>query len=198
MYGLLGKGTMAAHAHTHTDTPHTHTDTNKTLNRGWNLYGQLGQGTTADAYAPMPVRYFLEVGAKARRVCCGEGFSVVVCSEGEGGGGGELYSFGHNHQGQLGLGYAWATSTSHTPQHVRLPPSPPTPPPAEEAASDYSQEATAARVYALDVACGGNHTLVVRTSGSSPPEVFAWGANGEGQAKFLKSILHIDCIDCIK
>jgi len=71
MYGLLGKGTMAAHAHTHTDTPHTHTDTNKTLNRGWNLYGQLGQGTTADAYAPMPVRYFLEVGAKARRVCCG-------------------------------------------------------------------------------------------------------------------------------
>jgi len=63
---------------------------------------------------------------------------------------------------------------------------------------DYSQETTVARVYALDVACGGNHTLVVRTSDSSPAEVFAWGANGEGQAKFLKSILHIDCIDCIK
>ncbi len=40
--------------------------------RGWNLYGQLGHGHSADAYSPSPVLHFLNAGAMARKVCCGE------------------------------------------------------------------------------------------------------------------------------
>lgn len=97
-------------------------------------------------------------------MCCGEGFSIVVCSEG-------LYSFGCNHKGQLGVGYAWATSSSNLPQRVCLD--------AEELASGYSQKASSAA--RLQVACGGNHTIVLRDNGSWPSELFSWGANGDGQ-----------------
>lgn len=132
--------------------------------RGWNIYGQLGHGNSADVYAPTRLEYFKKAGAVAGKVCCGEGFSVVVCSEG-------LYSFGCNHKGQLGVGYAWATSSSNTPQRVCLD--------AEGLASSYSQKASSAA--RLDVACGGNHTIVLRATGTVPSEIFAWGLNSDGQ-----------------
>ena len=106
----------------------------------------------------------IRAGASARKVCCGEGFSIVVCSEG-------LYSFGCNHQGQLGLGYAWATSCCNTPQRVCLD--------AQQVACGYMHNADAS---SLEVACGGHHTLVLRShSFASPAELFAWGLNTEGQ-----------------
>ena len=36
------------------------------------MYGQLGHGNTADAYAPTPIQHFKKAGAMARKVCCGE------------------------------------------------------------------------------------------------------------------------------
>jgi len=130
---------------------------------GWNMYGQLGQGNTSDVYAPAPLAHFQKAGAIARKVCCGESFSIVICSEG-------VYSFGRNHEGQLGLGYSWATSACNTPQRICLD--------ARELASGYSQKAGAAK---WDVACGGNHALILRLTDSSTPELFSWGQNGEGQ-----------------
>jgi hypothetical protein len=131
---------------------------------GWNLYGQLGHGTSGDVYSPQRIEHFHRAGASARKVCCGEGFSIVVCSEG-------LYSFGCNHQGQLGLGYAWATSCCNTPQRVCLD--------AQQVACGYMHNADAS---SLEVACGGHHTLVLRShSFASPAELFAWGLNTEGQ-----------------
>ena len=140
------------------------TDNGSVYSWGWNIYGQLGHGNSADVYAPTQLEYFRKAGAVAAKVCCGEGFSIVVCSEG-------LYSFGCNHKGQLGVGYAWATSHSNTPQRVCLD--------AEELASGYSQKAySAAR---LDVACGGNHTIVLRVTGPALTELFSWGLNSDGQ-----------------
>jgi len=52
----------------------------------------------------------------------------------------------------------------------------------------------------LDVACGGNHTLVLRTSGAAPPEIFSWGLNSEGQCGVgsLERLLQVGDGMCVK
>jgi len=86
------------------------TSSGRVLAWGWNVYGQLGDGTTRDRHVPVRVR--LPAGVSVTAVSAGGGFSVALTSTGR------ILAWGHNQFGQLGDG---RTASSRLPVTVRLP-----------------------------------------------------------------------------
>ena len=71
---------------------------------GFNLHGQLGDGTSLSRPNPKPIDFSADVTA----VAIGSGHMAVIS-------GGKLYTFGHNNYGQLGDG---TTSDKHRPTEI--------------------------------------------------------------------------------
>jgi alpha-tubulin suppressor-like RCC1 family protein len=76
---------------------------------GWNLYGQLGDGTTTSRATPEAVT--LAPGVAPTAVCAGYGHSLAIGSDGK------LYAWGWNSNGQLGDG---TTTDHHSPETIAL------------------------------------------------------------------------------
>ena len=87
------------------------TSTGRVLAWGQNTYGQLGNGTTTDSSAPVPVD--LPAGTRVTSVAVGDGQSLAVTSDGH------VLAWGQNDYGELGNG---TTTDSSTPVPVDLPP----------------------------------------------------------------------------
>jgi alpha-tubulin suppressor-like RCC1 family protein len=86
------------------------TTTGRVLAWGWNVSGQLGNGTTRNSDVPVPVR--LPAGVKVTAVSAGGGFSLALTSTGQ------ILSWGTSTFGQLGNG---STRGHTTPVTVALP-----------------------------------------------------------------------------
>ena len=86
------------------------TSTGKVLAWGNNFYGQLGDGTTKDSHAPVPVA--LPRGTQVVAVAAGGTSSLAVTASGK------VLAWGDNHYGQLGNA---STVNSDVPVRVRLP-----------------------------------------------------------------------------
>ena len=123
---------------------------------GWNIYGQLGNGSTGSS--DVPVNVSLPAGTKVTAVAAGgflygvgeatvgPGHSLAVTSTGA------VYAWGYNTDGELGDG---GTTNSDVPVKVKLP---------------VGTKVTA-------VAAGELHSLAVTSTGT----VLAWGGNNFGQ-----------------
>merc|ERR1712216_511425 len=61
-------------------------------------YGRMGDGGSADYLEPRPVYFFEDNGLKAKQVCAGQAFSLVLTEDGR------CFCWGRNDQGQLGIG----------------------------------------------------------------------------------------------
>ena len=77
---------------------------------GWNIVGQLGNGSTTDSDAPVKVR--LPGGTKVTGIAAGFAHSVALTSTGA------VLAWGKNYNGNLGNG---STTDSDVPVKVRLP-----------------------------------------------------------------------------
>jgi alpha-tubulin suppressor-like RCC1 family protein len=86
------------------------TTTGRALAWGYNAYGQLGDGSSSDAYVPQWVR--LPKGTKVRALAAGEEYGMALTT------GGRVLAWGRNEVGQLGNG---STTDSATPVRVQLP-----------------------------------------------------------------------------
>jgi alpha-tubulin suppressor-like RCC1 family protein len=78
---------------------------------GAGSYGQLGTGSTTNAFAPVQVGFPVGV-TNWISICAGLYHSLAIGSEGE------LYAWGRNNSGQLGIGN---TNNQLTPVHVNRP-----------------------------------------------------------------------------
>jgi alpha-tubulin suppressor-like RCC1 family protein len=78
---------------------------------GYNLYGQLGNGTTTDHHVPGFVT--LPAGTKVRAMAAGNDFSMALTS------GGRILAWGRDNLGQLGDG---TTTDNSMPVRVHVPP----------------------------------------------------------------------------
>ena len=77
---------------------------------GYNLYGQLGDGTKTDSSKPLPVMYQGEQLSGVAAVAAGDNHSLALSSNGD------VFAWGSNGSGQLGNG----TTTSSSPLHVEI------------------------------------------------------------------------------
>lgn len=134
---------------------------------GENKLGQLGQGTKiAAVFSPAPIQYN---GQPLVKVACGAEFSMVVDCKGN------VYSFGcpeygqlgHNSDGKFISGKRIEFDCELTPRRVAI---------FIEKTKD-GQITPVTNVVVRDVACGGNHTLVL----DSQKRVFSWGFGGYGR-----------------
>ncbi|MEV4252004.1 Ig-like domain repeat protein [Spirillospora sp. NPDC049652] len=84
--------------------------TDLALGTGYNRYGQIGDGTTTDRHAPVPVA--LPAGVTVTQISAGQHHSLALTSDGR------VLAWGRNNYGQLGDG----TATQRTiPIEVHLP-----------------------------------------------------------------------------
>ena len=86
------------------------TSSGQVLAWGYNFYGQLGNGTTADSSAPVAVG--LPLGTTVTAIAGGDAHSLALTSTGQ------VLAWGYNVYGQLGNG---TTTNSNTPVFVSLP-----------------------------------------------------------------------------
>ena len=119
---------------------------------GYNVYGQLGNGTTTDSSVPVAVtRAFTPLAGKTViAVAAGDYHSLVLCSDGT------LVAWGYNAFGQLGNG---TTTDSSMPVVVTTAGTP------------------LAGKTVIAVAAGGYHSLALCSDGT----LAAWGRNTEGE-----------------
>ena len=119
---------------------------------GYNVYGQLGNGTTTDSYTPVQVQGVGGSGnlSNVTAVAGGTYHSLALTSTGN------AYAWGYNVYGQLGNG---TTTDSYTPVQVQ-----------GVGGSGYLSNVTA-------VAGGVYHSVALTSTGN----VYAWGHNGNGQ-----------------
>ena len=70
---------------------------------GWNVYGQLGDGTTTDQHSPE------SIGTGYAAIAAGSGHTLALKADGS------LYAWGWNYYGQLGDG---TTTSQHSPKLI--------------------------------------------------------------------------------
>ena len=90
--------------------PHASAASTELYSWGYNLNGQLGNGTTTNS--GIPVKVSLPAGVTATKAAAGSAFSLAVGSDGK------LYAWGVNLNGELGNG---TVTSSSTPVVVSLP-----------------------------------------------------------------------------
>ena len=136
----------------------------KVYSWGENGHGQLGDNTGRTKSYPVRIRGHRGGGYMANviSIACGDNHGLVVRTDGS------VYSWGANASKQLGLG-GTNTADRVAPQKVQA------------GANDYGPSAPISGggtlSEAISVAAGANHSLVLTREGN----VFAWGANNNGQ-----------------
>ena len=163
---------------------------------GYNGYGQLGDGSTTDSNAPIPIS--LPAGITPIAIAAGEEHTLAIGSDGK------VYAWGYNGYGQLGNS---STTDSPTPVTVRLPPGI-TPISIAAGGSHSLAIGSDGKLYAwgennvgqlgdgsttnsstpvavqlppgitpISIAAGGSHSLAIGSDG----KLYAWGENNVGQ-----------------
>jgi alpha-tubulin suppressor-like RCC1 family protein len=149
----LPAGTIATAAASGHNYDLAATSTGQVYAWGYNNYGELGDGTTADSDAPMAVP--LPAGTDVTAVTAGHDTSYALTSTGQ------IYAWGYNANGQLGIGNdtgpdsCGGTPCSTSPVAVQLP----------------------AGVTITAIAAGARHVLALASTG----QIYAWGYNFDGQ-----------------
>ena len=127
-----------------------------------------------DCYAAVKVQVNGEQGRTAAKIVGGGNHFVALKANGE------VWTWGYNGYGQLGIGN---TETKNRPTKTNI----------------YNSKDETQSTYAIDVAAGAYHTLILRKDGT----VWATGYNNKGQLgngttkttnKFHKVKLNSDCL----
>jgi len=124
---------------------------------GWNIVGQLGDGSTNGSDVPVKVR-LPGGGAKVTAVAAGSEHNLAVTSTGA------VLAWGYNADGELGDG---TKTISDVPVKVKLPPG-----------TKVTAIAAGGFLYGVGgITAGPDHSLAVTSTGA----VLAWGYNADGE-----------------